>query len=331
MIKKFTRRTLLALTAAALAAPVYADDMMTLRFSSPASETDQRSIALAEVFAPAVAAFATYEPHYNASLIAQGSELESIVSGDLEMSITSAQELAQFFPEFSIFATGYVHQDAAHQVAVFNDPLMDAFKQTAEDELGVKLLAVMYLGQRHVNLRQTKEELTVSTPADLAGVNLRMPGTDAWQFLGKALGANPTPMAFTEVYTALQTGSVDGQDNPLPTVVDAKFYEVTNQIVLTSHLVDLNYVAFSKVVWDELSEGQQATVQAAADAAAESGRAMQLEKETSLVSFLTENGLEIYAPDLSAFRTHVQGQYAGSELAASWPEGVLEKINSLGN
>jgi tripartite ATP-independent transporter DctP family solute receptor len=330
MITKFTRRTLMALTAAAIAVPAYAADI-TLRMSTPASETDQRSVALAQVFAPAVAEFATYQPHYNGSLIAQGSELEAIASGDLEMSITSAQELAQFFPEFSIFATGYVHQNAAHQVAVFNDPLMDPFKQKVEDELGVKLLAVMYLGQRHVNLRQTKDELTVMTPADLAGVNLRMPGTDAWQFLGKALGANPTPMAFTEVYTALQTGSVDGQDNPLPTVVDAKFYEVTNQIALTSHLVDLNYVAFSKAVWDELTPEQQATVQAAAEAAAESGRQAQLQKEAELVSFLTEQGLEVYEPDLKAFREHVQAEYAGSELAASWPEGLLEKINALGN
>lgn len=331
MILKFTRRTMLALTAAAIATPVYAADMVTLRMSTPASETDQRSVALAEIFAPAVAEFATYQPHYNGSLIKQGSELESIASGDLEMSITSAQELAQFFPEYSIFATGYVHQDAAHQVAVFNDPLMDAFKKKAEDELGVKLLAVMYLGQRHVNLRQKKDELTVMKPADLAGVNLRMPGTDAWQFLGKALGANPTPMAFTEVYTALQTGSVDGQDNPLPTVVDAKFYEVTNQIALTSHLVDLNYVAFSKAVWDKLSEEQQATVKAAAEAAAESGRQKQLEKEQNLVAFLTEQGLEIYEPDLKAFREHVQGEYAGSELAKSWPDGLLDKINALGN
>jgi len=330
MITTLTRRALMVLSAAAIAVPAYAADI-TLRMSTPASETDQRSVALAEVFAPAVAEFATYQPHYNGSLIAQGSELESIASGDLEMSITSAQELTQFFPEFSIFATGYVHQSAAHQVAVFNDPLMEPFKQKVEDELGVKLLAVMYLGQRHVNLRQTKDELTVMTPDDLAGVNLRMPGTDAWQFLGKALGANPTPMAFTEVYTALQTGSVDGQDNPLPTVVDAKFYEVTKQIALTSHLVDLNYVAFSKAVWDQLTPEQQAIVQTAAEEAAESGRQAQLEKEANLVSFLTEQGLDVYEPDLKAFRTHVQGQYAGSDLAASWPEGLLDKINALGN
>lgn len=331
MISKITRRTLLALAVGVITAPAFAADKVTLRMSTPASETDQRSIALAEIFAPAVADFATYEPHYNGSLIAQGSELETISSGDLEMSIASAQELAQFFPEFSIFATGYVHQNSDHQVAVFNDPLMDPFKQKVEEELGVKLLSVMYLGKRHVNLRQTKEELSVMTPSDLAGVNLRMPGTDAWQFLGKALGANPTPMAFTEVYTALQTGSVDGQDNPLPTVVDAKFFEVTNQIILTSHLVDLNYVAFSKKVWDKLSAEQQAKVQSAADAAADSGRTIQLAKEDSLVAFLKEQGLEIYEPDLKAFREHVQGQYAGSELASSWPEGVLDKINGLGN
>jgi len=189
----------------------------------------------------------------------------------------------------------------------------------------------MYLGRRQVNLRQTKDELTVMTPADLAGVNLRMPGTDAWQFLGKALGANPTPMAFTEVYTALQTGAVDGQDNPLPTVVDAKFYEVTNQIVLTSHLVDLNYLAISKAVFDGMTADQQAAVQAAADEASEYGRQNQLQKEEELVAFLEEQGMEIYEPDVAAFRDHVQSMYLDSEYAASWPDGLLDKINALGN
>jgi len=309
---------------------VQAEDKIKLRLSTPASETDQRSIALETVFAPAVAEIATYEPHYNASLIAQGSELESIATGDLEMSIASAQELATFFPEFSIFTAGYVHQSAAHQVAVFNDAVMDPFKKKVEDELGVKLLAVMYLGKRHVNLRFPRSERDVQTPDDLNGVNLRMPGSDAWQFLGRALGANPTPMAFTEVYTALQTGSVDGQDNPLPTVVDAKFYEVTKQIALTQHLVDLNYIAFSKAVWDELSAEQQAAVQDAAVAAAESARQAQLKKEEDLVSFLKEQGLDIYEPDLAAFRKHVQEQYLSSELAANWPEGVLDRVNALG-
>ena len=335
MIKKLTRRsTLTGLVAAGMLAtsplPSVAADM-TFTLATSGTETDMRSVAMANVFAPMVASFAKYKPGYNGSLFAQGTELEAISRGNLTMSIASAQELAQFFPEFSIFATGYVHQDAAHQVRVFNDPLMDSFKQKAEDELGVKLLSVMYLGRRHVNLRFTRDEKNVMTPSDLAGVNLRMPGTDAWQFLGKALGASPTPLAFSEVYTALASGAVDGQDNPLPTVVDKKFYEVTKQISLTSHLVDLNYIAFSKETWDSLSPEQQMTVQRAADAAAAYGRLKQLDKENNLAEFIRSQGVEIYTPDLDAFRTHVQAQYVGSEFAASWPEGVLERINALGN
>jgi tripartite ATP-independent transporter DctP family solute receptor len=310
--------------------PAMAADM-TFTLATAGTETDQRSEAMAKVFAPMVAGFADYKPGYNGSLFAQGTELEAISRGNLTMSIASAQELAQFFPEFSIFATGYVHQDAAHQVRVFNDPLMDPFKKKVEDELGVKLLSVMYLGKRHVNLRFSRDEKNIQTPADLAGVNLRMPGTDAWQFLGKALGASPTPLAFTEVYTALSTGAVDGQDNPLPTVVDKKFYEVTKQIALTSHLVDLNYIAFSKETWDSLTMEQQMTVQRAADAAAAYGRLKQLDKENNLADFIRSQGVEIYSPDLDAFRNHVQAQYVGSEFAATWPEGVLEKINALGN
>jgi TRAP-type transport system periplasmic protein len=336
MIVKLTRRAALtAFVAAGVmaggSASVLAADKVQLRLATSASETDQRSVAMRDVFAPMVAEFVDFVPSYNGTVFAQGTELDAISRGNLEMSIASAQELAQFFPEFSIFTAGYVHQDAAHQVAVFNDPLMDPFKKKAEEELGVKLLSVMYLGRRQVNLRQSKDELTVKTPADLAGVNLRMPGTDAWQFLGKALGASPTPMAFAEVYTALSAGAVDGQDNPLPTVVDAKFYEVTNQIVLTSHLVDLNYIAINAEVFNSLSPEQQAKVQEAADAAAESGRQAQLAKEASLVSFLEEQGMQIYEPDLDAFRNQVQGMYLESEFASTWPDGVLEKINALGN
>lgn len=335
MITKLTRRAVIASAAAlglaaSAATPGFAADM-TFTLATSGSETDQRSVAMAEVFAPMVAGFADYQAGYNGTLFAQGTELEAIAGGNLTMSIASAQELAQFFPEFSIFATGYVHQDAAHQVRVFNDPLMDPFKQKVEDELGVKLLSVMYLGRRHVNLRQTRDELDVQTPADLAGVNLRMPGTDAWQFLGAALGASPTPLAFSEVYTSLASGAIDGQDNPLPTVVDQKFYEVTKQISLTSHLVDLNYIAFSKATWDSLTSDQQLTVQRAADAAAAYGRLKQLDKENNLADFIRSQGVEIYTPDLAAFREHVQAQYVGSEAAASWPEGVLDKINALGN
>ena len=195
-----------------------------------------------------------------------------------------------------------------------------------EDKLGVKLLSVMYLGRRQLNLRTDKQ---INTPADLAGLKLRMPGSEAWLFLGRALGANPVPMAFTEVYTGLQTGAIDAQDNPLPTVRDAKFFEVTKQVVLTSHLVDLNYLTLSKRVWDRMTPAQQATVQKAANDAAESGRQKQLALEGELEAFFKEKGLKVYTPNLDAFRKQVQEAYLKSDLAKNWEKGALEKINAL--
>ena len=123
----------------------------------------------------------------------------------------------------------------------------------AEDQLGVKVLGPTYFGVRQVGLKPDKE---IKTPADMAGIKLRMPGGDAWQFLGTALGANPTPMAYAEVYTGLQTGAIDGQDNPLPNVENMKFYEVMSQIVLTSHLVGFDLLTVSKKAWDEMGAGE---------------------------------------------------------------------------
>ena len=328
---KFTRRAAIgSAVALSIASSAMAADM-TFTLATSGTENDARSVAMREVFAPMVSGFADFNAGYNGTMFAQGTELDAISRGNLTTSITSAQELAQFFPEFSVFATGYVHQDAAHQVRVFNDPLMDPFKETVENELGVKLLSVMYLGKRHVNLRQCRDEVDVKTPADLAGLNVRMPGTDAWQFLGAALGFSPTPLAFSEVYTALSTGAVDGQDNPLPTVVNSKFYEVTCQIALTSHLVDLNYIAFSKETWDGLSVDQQLAVQRAADATASWARLKQLDMENNLADFIRSQGVDVYTPDVEAFRSHVQAVYADSDYVNDFPEGVLERINALGN
>ena len=108
----------------------------------------------------------------------------------------------------------------------------------------------------------------MKTPADLKGVKLRMPGSKEWLFLGEALGATATPLAFGEVYLGLKTGTIDGQDNPLPTVRAAKFYEVTKQIVLTSHLVDGIFIAISNKSFNALNAAQKQKVTAAAQAAA---------------------------------------------------------------
>ncbi|MCB1504943.1 MAG: TRAP transporter substrate-binding protein DctP [Hyphomicrobiaceae bacterium] len=302
-----------------------AGSSMVLRLSSANSPTDQRALAMIEVFAPAVAQFADLQLHWNATLFKQGTEIEAMARGNLEMAMISAQELAEFVPEFSIFTSGYLLRDAEHQSNVFAADYMAPLKQKVEDDLGVKLLAAFYLGRRQLNLRSDKE---IKTPADLAGIKLRMPGTDAWQFLGRALGANPVPMAFTEVYTALQTGAIDGQDNPLPTIKDARFFEATKQIVLTGHLVDQTYLAISKKAFTKFSPEQQAMLQKAASDTADRVRVRQLQLEEALAAEFKNAGLKVYAPDVDAFRAHVQKAYLASDYAKGWPDGLVDKINA---
>jgi len=326
------RRTIMgAIAGAALfaAAPGFADGVTKLRISTPAVESDWHAKMLI-VFKDALEASDPgefdVEIHLNASLFKQGTEPVAMQRGNLEMAMISAQDIAKQIPEWSAFTAGYLIRDPEHQKNVFRSELGQTFYQMVSDQMNIKILDVGYLGTRQLNLRT---DITVNTPADLAGVKLRMPGSDAWQFLGKALGAAPTPMAFGEVYTGLQTGTVDGQDNPLPTVRAAKFYEVTKQIVKTSHLVDGIFLSMAQSTFDGLSADQQASVIAAAQAATAYNNENRIADENSLEAFFIEQGLTITTPDVAAFREQVQSMYLASEFAESWPEGLLEKINAI--
>ena len=196
----------------------------------------------------------------------------------------------------------------------------------AEDQLGIHIVAPVYFGARQVNLKPDKE---IKTPADMAGIKLRMPGGDAWQFLGTALGANPTPMAYAEVYTGLQTGAIDGQDNPLPNDYNMKFYEVTSQIVLTSHLIGFDLFVVSKKTWDSLSADQQQKLETEVNKAIDWSTGKHVAREAELVQFFKDKGLKVYEPDLASFRDYAQKKYLESDLAKDWPAGMLDKINAM--
>ena len=199
-------------------------------------------------------------------------------------------------------------------------------KTMAEDKLGIHILGPTYFGTRQVGLRVDKKN---STPEDMAGIKLRMPGGEAWQFLGKALGANPTPMAYPEVYTGLQNGAIDGQDNPLPNVQNMKFYEVENQTVMTSHLVGYDLLVVSKTVWDSLDDPQKEAFQSAADAAITCSTEQHINREAELIEFFKGERMEIYTPDVDAFRAYAQKMYLESVISKDWPEGMIDCINAL--
>ncbi len=316
-----------ALAASATAA--FAADPIKLRISTPAVEADWHAKML-PVFKQELDRLAPgqfdVEIHLNGTLFKQGTEPAAMQRGNLEMAMISAFDISKQIPEWSIFTAGYLLRDPQHQTKVFESDIGQEMYRLVEDKMGIKILSVGYLGTRQLNLRTEKE---VKTPADLAGVKLRMPGSDTWLFLGKALGANPLPVAFGEIYTALQTGAIDGQDNPLPTVRAAKFYEVTKQVVLTDHLVDAIFLSLAGSTWKKLDDKQKTAVTSAAQAAVRFNNENRVKEEAELSDFFKAQGLKVYKPNVEAFRAQVQKTYLESELSKAWPKGMVERVNAI--
>lgn len=331
MTPSLLRRCLIAAVATAcavVAAPAFAQNKVLLRISTPAVPDDWHG-KMWTVFKESLDKSAPGEfdvqINLNASLFKQGTEPAAMARGNLELSSISAFDIAKLVPEFSIFTAGYVIRDPQHQQKVFAGPVGQEMFKLATEKMDVTILTPIYLGTRQVNLREARN---VKTPADLKGVKLRMPGSKEWLFLGEALGATATPLAFGEVYLGLKTGTIDGQDNPLPSVRAAKFYEVTKQIVMTNHLVDGIFIAISDKAWKAMTPAQRQKVQAAAEAAAAFNNENRIKEEAQIVDFFKQQGLSVTTPDVEAFRKSVQAAYAASEMAKAWPTGVLDRINN---
>ena len=325
---KLTRRqTLVAggLLAASTALPALAKDKPKLRFSAVFSDQDIRA-EMMKKFADAIKDDFDYQGYYGGTLFKQGTELVALQRGNLEMGNIAPQDYSKQMPEWSIVTAAYVFRDTDHLKKFFASEMAEDLKKRTEEKLGVRVLGPTYFGVRQVGLKPDKK---INTPADMAGIKLRMPGGEAWQFLGKSLGANPVAMDYAEVYTGLQTGAIDGQDNPLPNVQNMKFYEVMSQIVLTSHLVGFDLLSVSSKVWKAMSPEEQKKFQKAADDAIDWSTGKHLAREKELASVFEGKGLKIYKPDVDAFRKHAQQMYLASDLAKDWPKGMLDKINAL--
>jgi TRAP-type C4-dicarboxylate transport system substrate-binding protein len=327
MNHSINRRTLLgagATLAATAAIPSWAQ-AAPLRFAAVFSDKDIRADMM-RMFAKDIEADHKLELHLNSTLFRQGTELVALQRDNLEMGNIAPQDISKQVPAWSLLASAYLFRDANHLNGFFASDLGAQMKKMAEDPLKVKILGPTFFGTRHVGLKTKKR---INVPADLAGVKLRMPPGDSWQMLGRSLGANPTPMAYAETYTGLQTGAIDGQDNPLPNVQNMKFYEVMSQIVLTSHLVGFDLLTVNMKTWQGMGPAKQRAFQAAADKAIAWSTAEHLKREAELIETFRKQGLEVYVPNVNAFREHAQKAYLASDDAKNWPPGMLDKINAL--
>ena len=266
-----------------------------------------------------------FEPYWGNTLFKQGTELVALQRDNLDLCNLAPADISKQIPAWSLMTSAYLFRDADHLKKTFKSDVGKEFIKMARDQLGIQIITPVYFGSRNINLKPDK---TIKTPADLQGVKLRMPPGEFWQFLGESLGANPTPVAYAELYTALQTGTVDGQDNPLVTSKLMKFDEVTSQFVLTRHVIGYDVMTIRTKIWDAMKPEQQAKFQSAADKAMDDNTAKFNAQETEVIEYFKKEGKKVYEPDQDAFRTFAQKKYV-DKYGNDWPKGALERINAI--
>ncbi len=264
------------------------------------------------------------------SLFGQGADLDAVMQGKVDMVYTAAAWTAQFVPEMSMFSAAFTFQSYKQMTQTFNGPIGKRLFEKVTKKLGIRPISAFYLGTRQLNL--TEKAGLVTKPEQMKSVKMRVPNSPAWIAMGKALGANPTPMAFGEVYMGLKTGVVDAQDNPLPTDKSAKFYEVTKYIVLTDHVVDSVWPTINEKKWQSLSAQQKEWVVAALEKAREACDKMNLENEKSILGFFKAQGLTVVEnADKAAFATYAKNYYKneGKDQSKDWDWNLYDEIQSI--
>jgi TRAP-type transport system periplasmic protein len=326
MLHGTTRRAaLLGGSALALAGTgVAAQTKPKLRFSAAFTEQDLRAEAYKN-FAAAIKDDFDFEPYWGNTLFKQGTELVALQRDNLDLCNLAPADISKQISAWSLLTSAFLFRDADHMVKTFQSDVGKDFIKMAKDQLGIQVITPVYFGSRSLNLRVDKQ---INGPADMAGIKLRMPGGEFWQFLGESLGANPTPVAYAELYTALQSGTVDGQDNPVVASRLMKFHEVTSQFILTKHVIAYDVMVMRSKIWDALKPAQQAKFQAEADKMAAENIKRFDAQETEALEFFKKEGKKVYEPDLAAFRTFAQKKYV-DKYGNEWPKGALEKINAV--
>ena len=312
------------------------DAPFTLYFTSVSVTGDSHTTAM-YTFQEAVEALSGGSVKCNVYADGTGSSSEGELDDLKTGSMMGGMDIAYLsFPTLSTQAglewmamvnSGYFWANYEHMTNTLNDSEIGTqIFAEIQEKTGLVPMGAMYLGSRCINTR-AKE---INSYADMAGVMLRMPGSEAWQNLGRALGAEPTSIAFSELYTALSTGACDAQDNPLPSDISAKFYEVAPYIAITNHVVDSIVPCINGDTWATLTEAQQLAVIDAMAYAKETNDTLRIESEASAIETLKGFGCTITYPDVAEFRANVQQYYADHpEQTATWNMDIYNAVQAL--
>lgn len=265
----------------------------------------------------------TLVQHPAAALGGEREMIEAVQIGTLDMVITSTGPLPNFVPETQVLDLPFLFRDYAHARGVLDGEIGQELLQKV-DEAGFKALAWTENGFRHI----TNSQRPIRTPEDLAGLKIRTMENPIHLRAFEALGAAPTPMSFAELFTALQQGVVDAQENPIVVITVSNFAEVQGHLSLTGHLYSPAIILMSQDFWNGLSEEEQGWVMEAAKASVEVTRNRVTELEETGVDRLREAGMEVVTDvDKEAFQTAVQPAY--EQYTSQFGDELIERIRAF--
>ncbi|MEJ2765277.1 sialic acid TRAP transporter substrate-binding protein SiaP [Photobacterium sp. MCCC 1A19761] len=248
--------------------------------------------------------------------------MQQLTYGDLDLTYAEFGRIGLWIPRAEAVALPYVAKDYAHIRRMFESE----FGQGVRDEMLAKFnwraLDTWYNGTR-----QTTSNRALKSIQDFQGLKLRVPNAKPNLNFAKLSGASPTPMAFSEVYLALQTNAVDGQENPLPTIKAMKFYEVQDNLAMTNHIVNDQMVLVSETSWQKLSEKEQQLIQDAVEKTGAAHTATVKAQEEELVSFFKSQGVNVTYPELTPFRQAMEPLYR--EFDQKIGEPLINKLANM--
>lgn len=262
------------------------------------------------------------QPFYSGALGGERESIEAVQLGTHELTFTSTGPVPNFVPETRILDIPFLFRDKPHARAVL-DGAIGADLLTKFESKGMKALAWGENGIRHM----TNNRRAVNAPDDLKGLKMRTMENPVHIQAYKGFGIVPTPMAFPEVFTALQQGTVDGQENPLSVIMAAKFDQVQKHLSLTGHVYSPAVLIMNKAAWDKLSADDKKHFMAAAAEAVKANRARVDDDDAKGVAELRARGMQVIEVDKARFQNALTPVYA--EFAKQFGQANIDRIRNF--
>ena len=260
---------------------------------------------------------------FPASSLGKESDInEGLGLGTVDIIYTGQLFAGRFYGPIAIGGAPYMFRDYDHWAKFRDSQLFGELAEGYGQATGNHVVTLTYYGER-----QTTSNKEILAPADMAGLKIRVPDAPLYKMFPEAVGANPTPIAFAEVYLALQTGTVDAQENPLPTIQAKKFYEVQKYIALTGHITDALLTIVSGQTWGSLSDADKEIFTAVLREAADGCTQDIIKKQSELAAWFEQQGIKVNKVDRAPFREAVLKMHNGP--AATWDQATYDKLQAI--